>query len=80
MLMFRNFNIQPIQLLQLYLASEIISFDNHCYAAYSVIIVILIPERIKNCYLNVQLSAGWGLLLNFFYCFGSYFDLSIEMK
>jgi hypothetical protein len=61
------------------LGSEIISFENHCYTAYSVIAVMfdpytaysliavcLIPERIKNCYLNVQLSAGWGLLLIFF--------------
>jgi hypothetical protein len=31
-----------------------------------VIAVILIPVRIKNCYLNVHLSAGWGVLLHFF--------------
>jgi hypothetical protein len=31
--------------------------------------IILIPVRIKNCYLNVQLSTGWGVLLNFFKMF-----------
>jgi hypothetical protein len=67
--MSRDFNILPIQWLHLCLCSQIISFSNNCYATYSVIAVILIPVRIKNCYMNVQLSAGWGVLLKFFKMF-----------
>jgi hypothetical protein len=26
---------------------------------------VILPERIKNYYLNLQMSAGWGVLLNF---------------
>jgi hypothetical protein len=100
---FGNFNILPIQSLQLCLSSEIISFENHCYTAYSVIAVMFefrnyllckpllyclfsdcsyvwSQKKIKNCYLNVQVSAGWGLLLILFYCFSSCFHLSIKMR